>query len=413
MTKKPLLISGACLMLCLMAGCEQNPRIQNKAMLPRLGVWDYTWMQEVKQKLESGDQVYRHAQEAIIKEAEAALEAGVYSVTFKKMIPAGGSRHDYMSMGPYWWPDPEKADGLPYIRRDGEVNPERDELDSGPKSKMINSVRSLSLAWFFTNKPDYANKAAELLRVWFLDEATRMNPHLEYAQAIPGITPGRFIGVIDGAAFAQLVDAIALLEISGAMSEEEKEGIKDWFRRYLRWLTESEHGKSEDAYKNNHSVAYDVQASAIAVFIGDMDFAARKARELPRRRIDPMIEGDGSQPEELIRTKAFSYSVGNLRNFFNVGEIGRNAGVDVFGYTNQKGGSLRRALDFLIQFIGKEVEWPYQQIADWDKTENNLGLLVRRAARIYEDTSYQKLWKEEFYERAKSDWSLLVTPGKE
>lgn len=393
-----------------LGACNSEPVSQRTV---QFALWDFGWMQQVKQKLESGDQTYHPALESLIKEADASLDAGVYSVTFKKMIPPGGSKHDYMSMGPYWWPDPEKPDGLPYIRRDGEINPERDELDSGPKSKMINSVRALSLAWFFTNNPDYATKAAELLRVWFLDESTRMNPHLEYAQAIPGITPGRFIGVIDGAAFAQLVDAIALLETSGALSLQEREGIRDWFRRYFRWLTESEHGKNEDAYKNNHSVAYDVQASAIAVFIGDMDFAARKARELPRRRIDPMIEGDGSQPEELIRTKAFGYSVGNLRNFFNVGEIGLKTGVNIFDYKNQKGGSLRTALDYLIQYIGKEADWPYEQIADWDKTENGLGLLVRRAAWIYEDASYQKLWKEVFYDRMKSDWSLLVMPGSE
>jgi hypothetical protein len=397
-------------LLLILGGCCTEPKPQETV---QCAIWDYGWMQEVKRKLESEDQTYRSALEALMKDADAALDAGVYSVTFKKMIPPSGSKHDYMSMGPYWWPDPEKADGLPYIRRDGEVNPERDELDSQQKSKMINSVRALSLAWFFTDKPDYAQKAAELLRVWFLDEATRMNPHLEYAQAIPGITPGRFIGVIDAAAFAQLVDAIALLEPSGALSDNEKAGIQTWFEKYFRWLTESEHGKNEDAYKNNHSVAYDVQAAAIAFFIGDLEFAARKARELPRRRIDSMIEGDGSQPEELIRTKAFSYSVGNLRNFYNVGEIGMKAGVNIFGYKNQKGGSLRTALDYLIQFIGKESDWPYEQIADWDKTENGLGLLVRRAAWIYEDSSYQKLWKEVFYERMKSDWSLLVIPGNE
>lgn len=396
--------------LILLLGCDSDPGPQKTQQFAR---WDYEWMQAVKQKLDTGDATWRPALDKVVGDADDALEAGVYSVTFKQMVPPSGSKHDYMSMGPYWWPDPEKPDGLPYIRRDGEVNPERDQLDSSPKSKMINSVRALSIAWYFTRKSEYADKAAELLRVWFLDEATRMNPHLEYAQAIPGITPGRYIGVIDGAAFAQLVDAIALLETSGAMGLKEKEGIREWFRRYFRWLTESEHGKKEDEYKNNHSVAYDVQAASIAVFIGDPDYAARKARELPRRRIDPMIEGDGRQPEELIRTKAFGYSVGNLRNFFNVGEIGLKTGVNVFGYKNQKGGSLRKALDYLIQFIGNEADWPYEQIADWDQTENNLGLLVRRAAVIYQDSAYQNLWKDVFYERMKSDWSLLVIPGNE
>jgi hypothetical protein len=126
-----------------------------------------------------------------------------------------------------------------------------------------------------------------------------------------------------------------------------------------------------------------------------------------------MIEGDGSQPEELIRTKAFSYSVGNLRNFYNVGEIGLQTGVNVFGYVNQKGGSLHKALDFLIQYIGKEAEWPYEQISGWEQAEDNLGLLIRRAALIYENEAYQKLWQEVFYDRLKSDWSLLVMPGNE
>jgi hypothetical protein len=207
----------------LMVGCRQSPEPLKTV---QFALWDYDWMQQVKSKLDSSE-TWQPALEAIITEADAALEAGAYSVTYKKMMPPGGSKHDYMSMGPYWWPDPEKPDGLPYIRRDGEINPERDELDSGPKSKMINSVRDLSLAWYFTDNQDYATKAAELLRVWFLDEKTRMNPHLEYAQAIPGITPGRFIGVIDGAAFAQLVDAIALLETSSSLSEQEVKGIRN------------------------------------------------------------------------------------------------------------------------------------------------------------------------------------------
>jgi hypothetical protein len=277
---------------------------------------------------------------------------------------------------------------------------------------LANNVRILSLAWYYSGKTEYAEKAASLLKVWFLDEETLMNPHLEYAQAIPGRTPGRFIGVIDAAKLHTLVDAIALLEISDILTENEEKEIQLWFIRYLRWLIESEHGKNEDAYKNNHSVAYDVQSSGIAYFVEDYDFVARKARELPRRRIDPMIEEDGSQPHELIRTKAFSYSVHNLNNFFNVGEKGLKVGVDVFNYKNIKGGSLQKALDYLTEYIGKEQVWLYQQITSWESTENDLGLIIRRAARIYENESYQKIWEETFYEKLKTDWSLLVIPGK-
>ena len=390
--------------IVLFFGCNRQPES------PRLGGWDYSWMEYVKKELNEDGKKFLPAYNQLIEDADEALEGGVFSVTYKEMLPPSNNKHDYMSMGPYWWPDPEKPDGLPYIRRDGEVNPERNELDSPQKNKMIDGVRTLTLAWYFSGNEAYAQKAAELLRVWFLDEETLMNPHLEYAQAIPGRTPGRFIGVIDATSFHELVDAIALLETSGALTDQEERGIRTWFKKYFRWLVESGHGQKEDDYKNNHSVAYDVQSSGIAYFIGDDEFAARKVRELPRRRIDPMVAGDGRQPHELIRTKAFGYSVANLRNFFNVGEKGLKLEVDIFDYVNVEGGSLQKALDFLIQYIGREEDWPWEQISGWESTENSLGLIVRRAARIYESEAYQNLWEETFYDRLKNHWSLLVIP---
>lgn len=395
--------------LFVLNSCNQNSTQLIEP--PRLGGWDYDWMVNVKSAMHEGDEYFKPAFDKLMEDAEIAMEEGPFSVTYKNLVPPSGSKHDYMSMGPYWWPDPKKEDGLPYIRRDGEVNPERNKTDSPQLSGLVNNVRILSLAWYFSGKNEYAEKAASLTRVWFLDEDTKMNPHLEYAQAIPGRTPGRFIGVIDAAKLHTLVDAIALLEISDILTTNEETEIQLWFKKYLRWLVESEHGKNEDAYKNNHSVAYDVQSSGIAYFVEDYDFVARKAREIPRRRIDPMIELDGSQPYELIRTKAFGYSVHNLNNFFNVGEKGLKVGVDFFDYKNVKGGSLQKALDYLIEYVGKEQAWPYQQITSWEGTENDLGLIIRRAARIYENESYQKIWEETFYEKLKTEWSLLVIPG--
>ncbi len=391
--------------------CETGQK-QGKEQIKKIRFvgWDYEWMQKIKKELNDGDQKYLPAYGQLIKNADAALNSKPFSVTYKKFIPPSGNKHDYMSMGPYWWPDPEKENGLPYIKKDGEVNPERNETDRPQLGRLINNVRSLSMAWFFSGEQKYAAKAAELLRVWFLDEETYMNPHLEYAQSIPGRNPGRSIGVIDAASFYVLVDAISLLETSATLSEKEKDGIRTWFERYFRWLVESGHGKEEDNYKNNHSVSYDVQAASVAYFLGDDDFIARKVREAPRRRIDPMIEGDGSQPEELIRTKALLYSSGNIENFFRLGEGGMKVGVNIFGYVNPKGGSIQKALGFLIPYIGKEKDWPYNQISDWEYAENLLGLMVRRAARIYENEDYQKIWEDNFSERLKTHWRLLVVP---
>jgi hypothetical protein len=397
----PALIS---ILLFLAAGCAHQPEKKH------FSIWDFDHMYEVKKKLKRGNSTYRAAYNELKVSAAKAMERGPYSVTYKSVIPPGGTKNDYMSMGPYWWPDPSKPDGLPYIRRDGEVNPEsgmdRDQLRS-----LIEDVRTLALTWYFSGDREYAEKAGNLLRTWFLDPETRMNPHLEYGQAIPGRTHGRGIGIIDTRSFSTLVDAILLLESTPAMKNSEEKELKAWFSAFFEWLTTSQHGKDEDVYPNNHSVAYDAQVTAIARYLGNDEFVTQKTSAAPSVRIDKMIRADGRQPEELIRTKAFGYSVSNLGNFFDLGETGLKVGVDIFSYTNSEGGSLKQALEFLNDFIGRPDEWPWEQIDGWEQAENNLGLLVRRAARYYQNAEYQIMWEEAFYPKMKTHWSILVIPG--
>ncbi len=391
--------------LFISSGCTKKEEL-------KFCLWDYNWMLNVKSELNSADNIYQPAFERIMADAGKALNEGPFSVTYKDTVPPGGTINDYMSLGPYWWPDPEKPDGLPYIRRDGERNPEFTRFDRPQLDSMINNVRTLSIAWFFSEDKVYARKAADLLRVWFLDPETLMNPHLEFGQAIPGRTTGRGIGIIETRYFFTVTDAIILLEASDVLSSDEIGELRDWFSEYLHWLTESQHGKDEDEHPNNHSIAYDLQTSGIAFFTSNMDYVQRKIGEMPERRIDEMISSDGSQPAELIRTRAFHYSVSNLGNYMDAGEIGLRGGVDIFSHVTPDGGSLRKALDYLIDYIGREDEWPYEQIYGWDQSEDELGLLIRRAARIYNCDYYQSVWEDLFYERVCDNWSLLVIPGQ-
>ncbi len=384
-------------------GCKKSPG-------DRFAGWDYSHMKQVKKEIKDTSSFYYPAFRDLMDEADDALTKGPFSVTFKERVPPGGTKNDYMSQGPYWWPDTTKPDGLPFIRRDGVRYPQAG-IDRNQLGNLIGSVQTLSLAWFFSGDSKYAKRAAYLLKVWFIEPETLMNPHLEFAQSIPGITTGRGIGIIDIRGMFTLVDAITLLEGSGSLTADEMGEIREWFSDMFEWLTTSKNGKDEDDYKNNHSVAYDVIVSSIARFLGNNEYVVKKISEMPARRIDPMIESDGRQPEELIRTNAFGYSVSNLSNFFDAGEIGLKVDVDIFGYTNPKGGSLRGALDFLTGYIGREKEWKWQQIGGFASTENRLGLLVRRAARYYSEPEYKKLWEEKFAEKMKADWSLLVTPG--
>ncbi len=391
-------------LMLILASCGHSPESK------RFAVWDFSYMQQVKKSLKRGGVAYRPAYQSLIQRAAEAMERGPYSVTFKNIISPGGTKHDYMSMGPYWWPDPSKPDGLPYIRRDGEVNPESG-IDKEQLSGLIDDVRTLSLAWYFSGDKDYARKAAELLRVWFLDEETLMNPHLEFGQTIPGRITGRGIGIIDTKSFSTLVDAIVLLESSGALRKHEEEEIRAWFGEYFNWLTTSQHGKDEDVYPNNHSVAFDVQVTSVARYIVKDEYVKAKILAVPAVRIDKMIRADGRQPEELIRTKAYGYSVDNLGNFFDLGEIGLKMDIDIFGYSNHEGGSLQKALEFVAGYLGRQDEWPWKQTADWEQTENNIGLLLRRAARYFNNPEYKIMWEQAFAQKMGNHWSVLVIPG--
>jgi hypothetical protein len=367
---------------------EQSSREQETASQPRVFLLDAESLLETRQRVREGDPALAPAIEKLRDEADKALKSGPYSVMDKDIVPPSGDKHDYYSFGPYWWPDPSKPDGLPYIRRDGEVNPKRDTGDRRPMGRMSGAVETLALAYFFTGHEPYAEHAARLLRVWFLDEATRMNPHLEYGQAIPGRTEGRGIGIIDTAGLPRLVDAVGLLQGSEHWMPGDQQGMQRWFGEYLTWLQESSHGRDEDATKNNHATWYDVQVASFALFAGQEDLAREVLERAGERRIRTQIETDGRQPHELARTKSFDYSTMNLRGMFEMATLAEHVDVDLWNYESDDGRSIRQALDWLLPFATGEREWKHEQLKGLDP--QRLTPLLRRAAIVWQDPDYEQ-----------------------
>jgi hypothetical protein len=325
----------------------------------------------------------------LVREAEKALSLPPVSVVDKPVLPPSLDKHDYMSLAPYWWPDPTTATGLPYIRRDGEINPERSQIGDRNNWRAVSAaVQTLGLAYYCTGKERYAAHAGELLRTWFLADDTRMNPNLNFAQAIRGMNDGRGAGVIDFRDFNDVLDAIVLLTGSPSWTPADEGGMRNWARAYLEWLRTSPNGKAESVAKNNHGTWYDVQVARTSLFLGLKEEARTFVEAAGRRRIASQIEPDGSEPLELVRTKSWGYSMFNLEALVALAMLGDRVGVDLWTFTTPDGRSISKVIDFLLPYALEEREWEFKQIVPMER--NRLYPILQIASTKYPGERYRQ-----------------------
>jgi type 1 glutamine amidotransferase len=357
----------------------QGIRWAARREVPRVFLLDGKHLIATRQRIQAGDPSLMPALKALVQDAEATLRAKPVSVMDKKVTPPSGDKHDYMSMAPYFWPNPATTTGLPYIRRDGERNPEIREIpDHDNILGMPENVETLALAYYFTGEEKFAAKAAQFIRTWFLDPATRMNPHFQFAQAIRGVNTGRGIGLIESRGLVKVVDGVGLLAGAKAWTEADQRGLEQWFEEFLDWMLESKHGRDERAAKNNHGTYYDLQVASFGMFLGRWEFATNLLQSVTTNRIAAQIKPDGRQPLELARTKAWSYSMGNLSGLMSLARLGEHVGSDLWNYETPDGRSIRKAFDFLTPFALHEKPWPYQQLGGWSPA--GFSSLSQRAA---------------------------------
>ena len=343
--------------------------INVQAQSPKVYIMDASRLAEVKKKAQKNDKASMQLIQGVQKEAEKFLTMKPLSVMDKGFTPVSGNKHDYMSQAPYFWYDSSKPNGLPYLRRDGVRNPEINKItDKKLLGDLENATKTLALAWYLTGEEKYADKASSLIRNWFFNEATKMNPNLEYAQAIPGINHGRGIGIIESRAFTGIADAAGLLEGSKSWTANDSKSLQQWYTQFLNWMLTSKNGRDEHAAKNNHGTWYYVQVIDFALFTGDKAKAKQLAEE-SLARLDSQLTAEGKQPLELDRTKGLGYSTMNLKGWFEAARLAEQVGVDLWNYKTSKGSGLRAAVDWLAPYALGEKQWAYQQIEKYGKNE--------------------------------------------
>ena len=298
----------------------------------------------------------------LAQEKSAFIKEPFLSVVNNKvLVAASGDPHDYISVGPYFWPDPSKPDGKPWIEKDGQFNPTRTQYDNGKMSKMAYRTEICALLWHFKRDKEAAEYAVKQLEYFFVAPETRMNPHLKYGQSVPGKVDGRPAGMIDALELLKVIDAVSMLSDYPGYTKELHAGLQKWFKQYATWMRTDKMAKKDWPVRQNHGLSYHTQIAAYMAFAGDMG-AARGHLNILKKRIVESIREDGIQPAEVRRTNGWSYSNYALMIIMQGVGVGKNIGFDLLNAEELSGIRVRAAVDYLIQFIKNPEKWPYKEI---------------------------------------------------
>ncbi len=288
------------------------------------------------------------------------------TVTASSSPRSAGGVHDFYSEGDYWWPDPDNPDG-PYLRRDGLTNPDNFTDHRQALIRVSEIVGNLTSAYLISQDTVYAEAAIEHLVAWFVDDRTKMNPNLLYAQAIKGRHTGRGIGIIDAIHLMEVVQSIRVLERSGQIDQGELRTMKAWFADFVNWLTTHPYGRDEMVHPNNHGTCWNMQVGQYALFTQN-DSVLTRCRENYKNTLLPnQMAADGSFPLELARTKPYGYSLFNLDAMVMNCLILSDQSNDLWAYTTEEGTGIQQGLEYMQPYVADKTLWPLApDVMYWD-----------------------------------------------
>ncbi|MCC8186210.1 MAG: alginate lyase family protein [Bacteroides sp.] len=330
--------------------------------------------------------------EEIMVRADAALEVLPVTVTATPAVRSAGGIQDFYSEGDYWWPDPQNPDG-PYIRRDGETNPDNFTAHREATIRFSQLVGDLVSGWLLTSDTRYTDAARLHCRAWFMDDATRMNPNLLYAQAIQGIATGRGIGIIDTIHLMEVSQALRLMDQAGLIPAEELRAFRLWFSDYLTWISTHRYGVAERNAKNNHGTCWVMQAAAFALFTGDEEVLRSCRDQYKTILLAGQMAPDGSFPLELDRTKPYGYALFNLDAMAVTAWLLSTPEEDLWEFTLPDGRGIRKGVEWMFPYVADKSLWQLPpDVMFWEEWPVAHPFLLLACLDRFE-TRYWEVWK--------------------
>lgn len=346
--------------------CFSNCKIENiKTNEISLIYYNGSLNHLVKKKIQKEDSFFLRHYKMLIKDADKALEFKPNPVTNKTRIPPSKNTHDYLSYAPYKWPDTTKLDGLPWLTKDGEINPVSQGYDTDFKrtQEFFKTIETLTWAFYFSENIKYANKAIELIQIWYLNQDTKVNPNINFGQAVPGAADGRKAGVQEWLQQYHVITALQILKNAKVLPKQIEVEINNWFENYLHWLLSDKMAIKAGKTGQNHANHYNHQVVGLLIYLGRKEEAKQIVENAKYDRIAKQILPNGQQPKEMGRTRSVHYAALNLWSLTELTFIGKSLNVDLWNFETKDKRSLKQAFHYLKPYIESPDKWPYKEIS--------------------------------------------------
>jgi hypothetical protein len=286
-----------------------------------------------------------------------------------------------------------------------EVEPERGVSDPHTSSKLFrahavalrdtsNNVACLSAAYILTHDEQYARRAGEHLRAWFVTENTRMLPAGDLAGREYGSEAGTPNGMTDFAPLAELIRSTSFLVDSQALEEDELDTMNQWFLDFASWLDTNRTAKLARDAKDHRASSWLVIRSAIArATRKDQDIEdCRKRFRAPTLR--NQINEVGVFPQEVATPNPYRNTLLNFDLLAGACQLLASPFDLLWDYDLQDGPGMRIVAAHLYPVILRPEKWGYMADADHFTELPGPRPALLFAGRAYNRPEYVDLWRK-------------------
>jgi Alginate lyase len=328
----------------------------------------------------------------ILAKADSVLNATALTVTAERCDRSAGGIHDFYSEGDYWWQNPDDPNGA-YIQRDGQSNPNNFVAHRRAMVRFSQIIGTLASAYLLTQNEKYVQHALPHLQAWFVEEKTKMNPSLLYAQAIKGKVTGRGIGIIDMIQMIEVARGVQVMQKAKCFNPSDLDKIKTWFSDYLAWVTTHQYGIDEREAKNNHGTCWTMQVAVFAQLTGNQTLLNYCKNRFKTVLLPNQMQKDGSFPLELARTKPYGYALFNLDAMTTLCHVLSNNQESLWDFKLSDGRTLKNAVEFMFPFVEDKNRWTRSKdVMYWDELPVAQPFLVFGFTQ-YKNRNWLKTWQ--------------------